>query len=138
MFLILKECNYLLLFFNSFMFLYKRDNIPKKSITAMIIIAKLHFEDITPFSFSTPINKINKYGNAIAPTASNLTLTFSFIYSLYDSLVHKIHKFSYFSFLDKSCPKLAKEFKASIYGKAIYELLKQYPLPSKTKFELIS
>lgn len=40
-------------------------------------------------------------------------------------------KIQYITYLDKSFPELAKEFKASIHGKAIHELLKQYPLPSK-------
>lgn len=40
----------------------------------------------------------------------------------------KIQLITYF---DQSFPELAKEFKKSVHGKAIYALLKKYPLPSK-------
>lgn len=40
-------------------------------------------------------------------------------------------KIQLISYLDQSFPELAKEFKKSTHGKAIYALLKEYPLPSK-------
>lgn len=40
-------------------------------------------------------------------------------------------KIQLITYLDQSFPELAKEFKKSVHGKAIYALLKEYPLPSK-------
>lgn len=40
-------------------------------------------------------------------------------------------KIQLITYLDQSFPELAKEFKKSVHGKAIYALLKKYPLPSK-------
>lgn len=40
-------------------------------------------------------------------------------------------KIQLISYLDQSFPELAKESKASIHGKAIYALLKEYPLPAQ-------
>lgn len=40
-------------------------------------------------------------------------------------------KIQLITYLDQTFPELAKEFKKSTHGKAIYALLKEYPLPSK-------
>lgn len=40
-------------------------------------------------------------------------------------------KIQLITYLDQSFPELTKEFKKSVHGKAIYALLKEYPLPSK-------